>query len=108
VNTITPFPFKSWPAIEALCKIAIAWKVRVSDPRLQANVKTLVFGLCDGGGSAIAGTLARSITATIVEKSPVRTNLISPPMQFMGWARSARCTAAPSPTDAVEALIDDA
>jgi hypothetical protein len=67
VNTITPCPSNSWPAIEALCKIAIAWKVLVADPRLQSNVKTLVFGLDDGGGSAIAGALARSVTATIAE-----------------------------------------
>ena len=72
-----PVPSNRCPAIAALCKMPTAWKFRVSEPRLQANVNTFVFGL-DGGGSAIAGTLASSAMATTAEKTPLRTNLISP------------------------------
>jgi hypothetical protein len=53
----------------------MAWKFRVSEPRTQVNVRGLAFGLVDGG-SAIAEAPAKSGSATMAKRVPMRSNLI--------------------------------
>ena len=47
-------------------------------PRTQVKVKGFTFGLLDGG-SAIAGTVPRSVTAAIAEKTAIRTSFTAAP-----------------------------